>query len=157
MTVRNAHFIAQRYVVEAGGMLVGRTRLQKVACLTQLAGLADEFQFEYRHFGPFSEDLARSMEIAAALDLVYTANGSSTGNQERELFIRRAARISAIELELAATAAYLFKFEDVVTPWTETAARKPGKAAGGRLDRAKDEYRRLREETGNRLPLLPSD
>ena len=55
------------YVRDAGGELVGRTRLQKVAYLAQLAGFGDDFDFEYRHYGPFSEDLAAGIEIAALL------------------------------------------------------------------------------------------
>src|SRR3546814_3903364 len=64
------HQSAAALVRDAGGELVGRTRLQKVAYLTQLAGFADDFQFDYRHFGPFSEELAEAMEIAAGLRFV---------------------------------------------------------------------------------------
>ena len=60
------HEIAARLVDEAGGRLVGRTRLQKVACLAKLAGYLPEFNFEYRHYGPFSEALAGSMEMPPA-------------------------------------------------------------------------------------------
>ena len=58
------HVKAAAIVRDAGGRLVGRTRLQKVAYLTQLAGFAGDFPFEYRHYGPYSEDLAEAMEIA---------------------------------------------------------------------------------------------
>ena len=54
----------------AGGRVVGRTRLQKVAYLLQAAGFDDSFPFEYRHYGPYSEDLARSIEFAGVMDLV---------------------------------------------------------------------------------------
>jgi uncharacterized protein len=70
MAMRDPHLIATRIIQDAGGELVGRTRLQKVAYLTQLAGFGDEFEFEYRHCGPFSEDLARGMAIAAAFGQV---------------------------------------------------------------------------------------
>src|SRR5262245_22141607 len=56
-----------RIIQDAGGELVGRTRLQKIAFLTQLAGFANDFVFEYRHYGPYSEDLAQAMEFAVLL------------------------------------------------------------------------------------------
>jgi uncharacterized protein YwgA len=70
MSARDRLEVAARLVNEAGGQIVGRTRLQKVAYLTQLAGLGGDFAFEYRHYGPFSEDLASGMEIASGLGLV---------------------------------------------------------------------------------------
>ena len=64
------HKKAARIVRDAGGRLVGRTRLQKVAYLSQLAGFTRDFPFEYRHYGPYSEELAEAMEIAVGLDIV---------------------------------------------------------------------------------------
>ena len=43
---------------DAGGKVVGRTRLQKLGYLLELSGLGDGFSFEYRHYGPYSEELA---------------------------------------------------------------------------------------------------
>ena len=63
------HEKAAALVRDAGGKLVGRTRLQKVAYLTQLAGFARDFPFEYRHYGPYSEELAEAMEIASGSTL----------------------------------------------------------------------------------------
>ncbi len=170
MATRDPHLIAARLVRDAGGQLVGRTRLQKVAYLSQLAGFADDFQFEYRHYGPFSEDLAQGMEIASAFGAVveeekradwggrysiYRTEAATSPDDPRAAFVRRAAQIGAIELELAATAAFLAQEEGVADPWAETARRKPEKASQGRLNRARQEYMRLRAETGDRLPLLP--
>ena len=156
------HEKAAAIVRDAGGRLVGRTRLQKVAYLTQLAGFASDFPFEYRHYGPYSEELAEAMEIAVGLDIVredeaVSASGSwysiynterADGDRDRARFISAAAEIGAIELELAATAAYLYAEEGLRggrgrNPWTITAQRKPRKAAEGRLERAKAAYRRL--------------
>ncbi len=39
-------------VRDVGGRIVGRTRLQKIAYLLELAGFGVGFRFEYRHFGP---------------------------------------------------------------------------------------------------------
>ena len=156
------HEKAATIVRDAGGRLVGRTRLQKVAYLTQLAGFGRDFPFEYRHYGPYSEDLAEAMEIAVGLDIVteeeaMSASGSwysvystdrTNGDSDRARFISAASEIGAIELELAATAAYLYVEEgcrggNSGDPWKITAQRKPSKAADGRLRKAKIAYSKL--------------
>jgi uncharacterized protein YwgA len=156
------HEIAARLVDEAGGRLVGRTRLQKVACLAKLAGYLPEFDFEYRHYGPFSEALAGSMEIAAGLHLVtekeekaewggwYSVYSKTertpVGHDDgRRRFISEAAKVGPITLELAATAAFLNAVEGLPATecWAETARRKPEKAEGGRLEAAKRAYATL--------------
>ena len=43
-------------VRDAGGKIVGRTRLQKIGYLLELSGLGEGFSFDYRHYGPFSEE-----------------------------------------------------------------------------------------------------
>lgn len=168
MAWHNAHLVAVKLVEDAGGTLVGRTRLQKVAYLTQLAGFGDELNFEYRHYGPFSEELATGMEIATGLGFVEederradwggkysiyrSTRSTSTAavKPTRVGFITAAAGIDALELELAATAAFLYAEEGIGRscagdPWLETAKRKPEKAAGGRLERARKAYTRLRD------------
>ena len=153
------HQIAARIVDEAGGELVGRTRLQKVTCLAWLAGHLDSFTFEYRNYGPFSERLAGAMEIAAGLGLVReserpaswggwysvftTTDRTPVGDDEdRRLFITEAAKIGPIELELLATAVFLNKIEGFgkEQAWAETARRKPDKAANGRIERSRLDY-----------------
>ena len=67
MSLKQPHVAAARIVQDAGGELVGRTRLQKVAFLMQLAGFDQSFSFEYRHYGPYSEDLSEAMDIAVLL------------------------------------------------------------------------------------------
>lgn len=152
---------AAEIVRDAGGEIVGRTKLQKVGYLLELAGFGDGFRFEYRHYGPFSEDLAAAIETADAFGLVaeeerqagwggrysiYRATDKSGDRpvDDRARFAETAARFGSIELELAATAAYLRAAEGIADPWEETARRKPGKSNEGRLDRAKDIYRTLR-------------
>lgn len=172
MPTRDPHLAAARIVQDAGGALVGRTRLQKVAYLAQLAGFGDEFDFEYRRYGPFSEDLASGMEIARAFGLVTeqehtaewggrysvytTEHPSQPRDNGRSAFIRAAKEVNAIELELAATAAFLFKTEKHPDPWEETKRRKPDKARGDMLERAKASYEKLRAMPAPRpLPALP--
>jgi len=154
-------------ILDAGGEIVGRTKLQKTAYLLSLAGLEDCFQFGYKHYGPFSEALAETADLAAAFDLigeerraaswggtysVYTVTGGSVSSESDRVQLARAAAASdAVLLELAATAAYL-KAEGNAEPWSETSRRKPDKAAGGRLERAKELYKALRVASNNRLP-----
>lgn len=162
------HQKAAVIVKDAGGKLVGRTRLQKVVYLTQLAGFMEEFPFEYRLYGPYSEALVEAMEIAVGLGIVaeeekesasgahysiYRVNSGSQyvdpADDARIRFVSTAADVSAIVLELAATAAFLHVEqrsgrEGKGDPWELTARHKPGKAANGRLARAKREYEILR-------------
>jgi hypothetical protein len=161
---------AAEIVRDAGGRIVGRTKLQKVAYLLELSGLGVGFQFEYRHYGPYSESLSDSIQMAGAFDLVreeerradwggmysiYTAS-ESAGNRvqgTRAVFAEKAAQIGAIELELAATAAYLYVVEKSTNPWEDTARLKPEKASVPRLQAARLAYRQLRQlSVPNPLP-----
>jgi uncharacterized protein YwgA len=162
---------AAEIVKDAGGRLVGRTKLQKVAYLLELAGLGTGFQFEYRHYGPYSEDLADAMQLAAAFDLVseeerktdwggtysiYTFSGTRTSQGgQRSTFAEVAAQVGAIELELAATAAYLKSVKGARDPWEDTKRLKPEKATASRLSAAKHAYKNLqRLPAPKKLPNL---
>lgn len=156
-------------VATAGGTLIGRTRLQKTAFLLKLAGLGGDFAFEYRHYGPFSESLASTTDFACLFgDLTEIEQPSSWGGtysiyktdrasrapkgSPREQLISIANKAKPIELELAATAAFL-SVEGYTDPWKETADRKPDKIGAGRLDRAKQLYARIKAvETPAVLP-----
>jgi len=178
MALRNPHLAAAAIVADAGGELVGRTRLQKVGYLLELAGLGAGFGFEYRHYGPYSEELATGIDIAAGFGKVReterraawggvysifsTTEKPADGNAIRAAFVNRAKEIDAIELELAATAAFLFAEEgigrdDQLNPWVETRKLKPTKAADGRLEKAAQAYEALRRavKTPKDLPELP--
>ncbi|MBE0578878.1 hypothetical protein [Devosia sp.] len=150
---------AARIIQDAGGRVVGRTRLQKIAYLLHAAGLEGEFSFVYKHYGPFSEDLAQYTRIGELLGLLsateqqaqwggsystYTVNEQHVDhvNSARNQLAHIAAEADAVELELAATAVFLQK-EGYPDPWAETARRKPEKAEGGRIKKAKVLYRQL--------------
>ena len=171
------HKKAAAIVSDAGGRLVGRTRLQKIAYLMQLSGFSREFPFEYRHYGPYSEELAEAMEIAVGLEIVdekeqksasgawysiYRTNAAEKTN-DRTRFVAAAAKIGAIELELAATAAFLYAEEGYgkgskADPWVITAQRKRSKATKARLRRAKEAYTELlRIDTPKKLPPIIED
>ncbi len=159
-------------VRDAGGRIVGRTRLQKIGYLLELSGLGEGFSFEYRHYGPFSEELASAARDANALGLISEEEHRATwggfysiftapraaplgnANHSRIRLVREAADASAIELELAATAAFLAK-EGSRDPWGDTRKFKPDKAQGGRLENAKVLYGRLQQiETPKPLPRI---
>lgn len=158
-------------ICDAGGKIVGRTRLQKITYLLELAGLEDGFVFGYKHYGPYSEGLAQAAERAAALGLinenehqaswgglysVYSAEAhpNVVSPAARSALLREAVDADPIALELAATAAFLAA-SGTPDPWIETAKRKPAKAQDGRLATAKALYRNLqRIETPRRLPQI---
>lgn len=142
-----------RIVQEAGGKLVGRTRLQKISYILEVMGFGDGFIFSYKHYGPYSEQLASAAQTATALNWLeeeeYQANwggkysiflthkkiaGSSSA--ERKSIVEFANQADVVELELAATAILLCK-QGYADPWLETSNRKSSKAKDGRINRAK--------------------
>lgn len=146
-------------IADAGGRVVGRTRLQKIAYLLTVTGMEDGLTFGYKHYGPYSEDLASAARLANLLgDLdetehttswggsysVFTAQppADAGGDNDRRQFATAAANSDAVELELAATAVFLAR-EGFQDPWSETARRKPEKADADRLERAKNLLRTL--------------
>jgi uncharacterized protein len=154
---------------DAGGRIVGRTRLQKIAYLLELAGMGSGFSFEYRHYGPYSEEIASAARMAAVIGLIeeeeraaswggsysiFTAKSSRghTTHPSRAALAREAESADPIELELAATAAFLAaKGSD--DPWKMTAKLKPEKVGAGHLENAKILYRKLQVlKTTKKLP-----
>lgn len=61
---------AAAIVRDAGGYIVGRTKLQKIAFFLEAAGVGAGFLFRYKHYGPYSEQLATAAQHAAALRLI---------------------------------------------------------------------------------------
>lgn len=145
-------------VASADGELVGRTRLQKTAYLLFATGLgAQQFRFRYRHFGPFSENLAATSDLSKFFgSLKEEQQPSSWGGSfsiyrtetapkhdeasPRVQLIKIAKEANPIDLELAATSAFL-ALEGFTDPWNETAARKPDKSS--RIESAKALYQTL--------------
>ena len=159
-------------VRHAGGQVVGKTRLQKMAYLLEITGLGDGFHFEYRHYGPYSEGLADGIASAYFEDLISeeerTANwggtysifktlssppGLNKVNTARKEILEVGVKANPISLELAATAAFLAK-EGHGDPWAETSRRKPEKAEKF-LEDAKALYAKLRDiKTPKQLPAI---
>ncbi len=111
---------------DAGGRVVGRTRLQKIAYLLDVAGYGDGFEFRYRHFGPYSDEVAASARSGALPGVltekvepafwggvysIYQVDRAPDAHcpKGRCELSRRAADADAIELELAATAVFLHR------------------------------------------------
>lgn len=162
---------AAAIVRDAGGHIVGRTKFQKIGFFLEAAGVGSGFPFRYKHYGPYSEQLAAATQHAAALKLLveneavanwggqystfYTQMPPDTfSHPARARLAQEMVNADAVELELAATAAFL-AYEGFADPWNETARRKPEKAEGGRLERAKQLYSRLRQvPTPHPLPAI---
>lgn len=147
-------------VQDAGGRIVGRTRLQKVAFLLTATGLDDNFRFSYKHYGPFSDELAHSAEIASLIGKISERQDRASWGgtystysvdapivldrtSARAMLASEAANADAIELELAATAVFL-SAEGFDDPWGETARRKPEKSTSQRMANARALLARLR-------------
>lgn len=162
---------AAAIICDAGGYIVGRTKLQKIGFFLEAAGVGAGFQFRYKHYGPYSEQLAAATQHAAALRLVTESESIANWggqystfrtqlsyNQQahpaRTQLAQMMVQADAVELELAATAAFL-ALEGFPNPWAETARRKPEKAESGRLEKAKQLYGSLRQiPTPRQLPAI---
>ena len=144
---------------DAGGRVVGRTRLQKIAYLLTATGLDENFRFSYKHYGPFSEQLASSARFGTLFGnfserqdqtawggtySTYTLDNAQATDRlsPRHRLASASADADSIELELAATAVFLH-YEGYDDAWEETAQRKPEKSSPQRLDNAKALLARL--------------
>ncbi len=163
---------ASDIVRDFGGTLIGRTRLQKTACLLELAGLGGGFSFGYRHYGPYCEELAQAVRDATFIGLikeqeestewggrysiysVVDSSKDSTASKARKDIASIAAAADSVLLELAVTAAFLAS-QGEKNAWQETANRKPEKAKDGRLEKAKALYKAFQAiPTPKNLPAL---
>ena len=143
----------------AGGEIVGKTRLQKIAYLLRAKGSGfDGVDFDYHNFGPYSAELAFAAEDAESLGLLtmeerpgyhrvpYTVYKSAAlaaeldDRNEREACeadLKVMSGYSALVLELAATAVYLKRNGYVKNFWEEVRKRKSLKATKPRIKLAK--------------------
>lgn len=156
----------------AGGEVVGRTRLQKIFYMFEIAGYSSGFRFGYKHYGPYSEELKLALQLSVLLGVVdekqeisktghrysvYSSNecfsvGKLTPKEEMLSIMQKA---TSIELELAATAVLLSRDGFEENPWEETKRRKPEKAADGRLIKAKALLKEISAvQTPNPIPPL---
>ena len=146
-------------VTAAGGRLVSRVRLQKVAYLLDKLGAKSGFGFAYYHYGPYSRELDNALldaetfgkikerferrQMDGARYSIFEVEPSDrpvdfaylTTDSLRER-ARELAEENVTVLELAATAHWLLK-EENVTDWkSEIIRRKGPKTKSGKLDEA---------------------
>jgi len=158
---RESALAAAELVQDAGGEIVGKTRIQKAAFFLERMGLGSGFDFYYKHFGPYSDDLARALHFARELGLtveedkkaawggVYTVFRSADNvgdglDEPRHKVLGIARNSNPVALELAATALFL-RNEGTAEPWSEVRGLKPTKATQENLKLAKKLYEELRE------------
>lgn len=155
-------------VIGSAGELIGRTRLQKTVSLLEMTGVGYGFTFDYYKFGPYSEELAVSLDRAVDLNYaveeerraswggrysIFRAPQQQTsGLPPRDELISIAKSADAVALELAVTAAFL-ALHGSESAWDETAARKPEKATAERLAKARQLYERFSQVQGLPNPL----
>ena len=141
----------------AGGRLVSRVRLQKVAYLLDQLGACSGFDYVYHHYGPYSRELDSAILDAEAFKLVkeefahrqsdgarYSVfklqgeakNFTALEDQRLQDLAKHLAAVNVIVLELAATAHWLDQIEKVQDWKSEICRRKGSKTEGGRLEMA---------------------
>jgi uncharacterized protein YwgA len=115
---------AAEIVRDAGGYIVGRTKLQKIAFVLEATGLGAGFPFRFKHYGPYFEQLADAAQTAHIFGLVqedetlanwgglYSTYRSElppdpTTPDARRRIAQEMVQSDAVELELAATALFL--------------------------------------------------
>lgn len=150
-------------VRDAGGEVIGRTRLQQIAYLLDVVGFGDGFRFSYKHYGPYSEGVADSAAQGVLFERIsevkkqaewggiysiYSVNDQPDDGvpPSRREFACRAKDSNAVALELAGTAVFLSR-EGYDDPWSETEQRKPEKSESGRLTQAKELLAELKRIT----------
>lgn len=166
MTIEPEDHVAE-IVAAAGGKLVSRIRLQKIAYLLDQIGNRSGFDYVYHHYGPFSRDLENAVLDAEAFELIREEEGRRASDGARysiftsgeniaefkvlkdgklREWTRRLAGENVTVLELAATAHWLVTYEHIQDWETEIRRRKGTKNDGGRLEKAKDLLRQLHLE-----------
>lgn len=150
---------AAQIVRDAGGEIVGKTRIQKAAYFLEAMGLGTGFDFYYKHYGPYSDELTNALHYARELNLtveedkraawggVYTVFRSAiaepSDNPSRLQVLEIARDANPVALELAATALFLAS-DGEGDPWGEVKNLKPSKASRENLGLAKKLYDRFR-------------
>lgn len=158
MTPDPEHVVAD-IVAAAGGRLVSRIRLQKLAYLLDQLGAQSGFRYVYHHYGPYSRDLDAAVFDAEAFGLVdekydrrkldgarysiFELKGdagshaySYLGDAGLRDIVQRLASVNATVLELAATAHWLVESEKIKDWKAEIIRRKGSKASEDRLSEA---------------------
>ncbi|MDR3494774.1 MAG: hypothetical protein P4L82_09230 [Ancalomicrobiaceae bacterium] len=152
------------------GTLTGKTRLQKTVYFFEEFRCGFGFDFEYYHYGPYSEDLSDAADDAILMgSLSATPHQGSYGvnyvvfetkcafqpddkDVRRKEILSTLRKYDAIVVELAATADFLEKNGYEADPWAETQFRKASKAVSERVAHAKELLASLR----SLQPVIPT-
>ena len=135
MVVSNKRDVVIRILNDCGGKIIGRVRLQKLTYLTTCIDDDVDFDFDYYHYGPYSDDLTEEIDDAI-IDKIITEeirqkrNGlgkysifnlknsdTPTDNDDRKTFLQKAKEIDALYMELLATALFLHNEKPKKNPW----------------------------------------
>ena len=155
---------------DAGGCVVGKTRLQKIAYLLSIVDAGECSSFVYSHYGPYSEELASVARSGALLGyFTETEHQSDWGgnysvysieaceepdlNSPRVKLAHLANEADAVALELAATAIFLAR-EGYSFPWEETWRRKRDKATEKNVDFSVRLFEAFRSVVPEVIPVL---
>lgn len=145
----------------SNGIVVGKIRLQKIVYLLEQLGLESGLEFSYHHYGPYSSELSdQTFTSTMSDDLIEETRKRKADGVPYSVFlvpenykdisadvgsltfesIKKLLNImneySSTELELAATAHWLYKYEEFEDWNTELKRRKGVKTEGGRTDKA---------------------
>ena len=156
MAVEPEDHIAE-IVSAAGGKIVSKIRLQKIAYLIDQVSGDHSFDFVYYHYGPYSRDVENAVVDAKASNLIQEQELSRvTDGAKYSIFtmtkpvenyhvlkqgklrelVADLSKENATVLELAATAHWLVKYENIDSWDTEIKRRKGSKNDNGRLEKA---------------------
>jgi len=145
----------------AGGEIFGRTRLQKLVYLLDQIGEESGFRYSYHHYGPYSEQLSKEIDIErwvkksiieevrkrasdGAEYSVFKAAINDDFSHLAKLKKEKASSIlselnsqTSVVLELAATIHWLRSQEKLQDWEKELRVRKGSKIENGRAEKAK--------------------
>ncbi len=146
----------------AGGKVIGQIRMQKIFYLLEQLGLSANIRYSYHHFGPYSEDLARSIDYAELIDsavkevpdrtisgstfIAYELSKNLQENPDKigdlsfsdvKNFVKDMTAETSIVIELAATIHWLKNKEKIDNWEQELLRRKPSKATPVFVEKAK--------------------
>jgi uncharacterized protein len=151
----------QELLEAANGEIVGKVRLQKTVYLLDQLGMGSGFSYEYHHYGPYSAELARTIDDWVFFDeieetvkrradgvpySVFSLPGDHRRQQPEMLgnlpFERAGDALELMQvqdatvLELASTIHWLTTVEHVDDWQKELVRRKGVKTKGGRVEKA---------------------
>lgn len=139
--------------------IVGRIRLQKIFYLMEQLGLESGLKFSYHHYGPYSEELSKSVQSACIVDKLieekvgYTQYGNPFSTysllnetekkcvgkipkDEATKFLEKMLQRTSVEIEIAATIHWIFQKENLDDWRSELEARKASKANEANINAA---------------------